>query len=115
MKKLIKRASGWIVAALGTLIPMLAFAQIRGNLPQINVTSPADIIRLINNVLNWAASVLFVIAAIMLIYAAILYMTSGGSEEKAKNAKNALLFAIIGIAIGVIALAIEPFIEGVFR
>lgn len=113
-KNLIKKAGGWGVAALGALVPMLAFAQ-RRNLPVIDVDEPADIIRLINNVLNWSASVLFVIAAIMLIYAAIRFLTSGGNEESVKTAKSALLYAIVGIAVGVIALAIEPFIEGIFR
>lgn len=110
----IKKAGRWSALALGTLVPLLAFAQ-RSTLPQINVTGPADVIRIINNVLNWSASVLFVIGAIALIYAAIRFLTSGGSEAAVASAKSALLYAIIGIAVGVIALAIEPFIEGVFR
>ncbi len=113
-KNLIKKAGGWTVAALGVLIPMLAFAQIR-QLPDIGVRGPQDIIRIINNIMNWSASVLFVIGAIMLIYSAIRFLTSGGSETAVTSAKSSLLYAIIGIAIGVVALAIEPFIEGIFR
>ncbi len=113
-KELIRKAGGWGAFALGTLVPMLAFAQIR-QLPVVPVTGPSDIIRIINNILNWSASVLFVIGAIALIYAAIRFLTSGGSETAVASAKSALLYAIIGIAVGVIALAIEPFIEGIFR
>lgn len=96
------------------LWPLAVFAQ-RTTLPHVPVTGPSDIIRIINNIFNWSASILFVIGAIMLIYAAVRFLVSGGSEAGVKAARGALLYAIIGIAVGVVALAIEPFIEGVLR
>ena len=113
-KSFIKKAGGWCVTALGVLAPVMVLAQ-RTSLPYVNVTGPSDVIRIVNNVLNWSASILFVIGAIMLIYSAIRFLTSGGSEAGVTAAKSSLLYAIIGIAIGVVALAIEPFIEGVLR
>lgn len=39
------------------------------------------------------------VGVIMIILAGIQYMTSAGSEEKTKKAKNMILYALIGIAI----------------
>ena len=39
------------------------------------------------------------VAIIMILYGGFLYMTAGGSEDKIKKAHQALLWALIGLAI----------------
>lgn len=51
-----------------------------------------------------------VILVIVLIYGGVLYMTSGGNEEKVKTAKKAITYGIIGIVIIALAFAITRFV-----
>jgi hypothetical protein len=51
------------------------------------------------------------LGTIMIIWAGILYLTSAGSPEKMGKAKTALIYAIIGIVIGIAATAIVEIIK----
>ena len=53
-----------------------------------------------------------IVAVAFVIYSGILYATSQGSPEKTGQAKNALVNAVIGLAISVMASAIIAFIAG---
>jgi len=55
------------------------------------------------------------LAAIMIIIAGILYLTSAGSPEKIGTAKKALVYAVIGIVIGLSAKGIVSMIEGIIK
>lgn len=48
---------------------------------------------------------------VMIIVAGILYLTSAGSPERIGTAKKALIYAIVGIAIGLAATAIVNIIK----
>ena len=51
-----------------------------------------------------------VIAVIMLIIGGIRYVVSGGDSKKVTDAKNTVLYAIIGLVIAVFAYAIVNFV-----
>lgn len=51
-----------------------------------------------------------VIAVIMLIIGGIKYVTSGGDAKKVTDAKNTVLYAIIGLIIAFLAFAIVNFV-----
>ena len=53
--------------------------------------------------LNWIFTALIIVAAIMLIYAGFIYVTAGGDPGKVKTALNQVIYALIGVAIGVLA------------
>ena len=50
------------------------------------------------------------IAVIMLIYGGLRYITSGGDTKKVTDAKNTVLYAIIGLIICVLSYAIVNFV-----
>jgi putative Mn2+ efflux pump MntP len=50
---------------------------------------------------DFIAELVTVIGTIMIIFGGIQYITSAGSEDKARRAKNTVLYAVIGIAIAV--------------
>lgn len=54
-----------------------------------------------------------IIAVIMLIWGGIRYITSGGDSKKVTDAKNTILYAIIGLVIALLAFAIVNFVIGV--
>tara|TARA_Y100000310_G_C20289021_1_gene626304 strand:- start:122 stop:517 length:396 start_codon:yes stop_codon:yes gene_type:complete len=66
----------------------------------------ADAIEVVKNIINFLFVIAAPIAAAMIVYGAIVLMTSGGSSEKTGKAKDTLRLAIIGFAIIVAAAAI---------
>lgn len=54
---------------------------------------------LINQIADFIIIVALPIATIMIIYAAFLFITAGGSEDKVKKAKQVIILAVVGIAI----------------
>lgn len=70
---------------------------------------------IINAITNLIVAIGFSVAVIMIIWAAILYMTAGGNEEKVKTAKKALMWTVIGIAILLSAKFIIQLIEELLK
>ena len=63
------------------------------------------------NILNWLYTFSLIIGVIMILIAAFQYITSNGNTEKVDNATKSILFAIVGIAIAILAKGV-PFIVG---
>jgi hypothetical protein len=71
---------------------------------------PIEVI--IENVENYIISpIFFGSAIIMFIYAGILFITSAGDPSKITKAKTAVIFAIIGIFIGLLSHIATGFIR----
>ena len=51
-----------------------------------------------------------IISVIMLIYGGLRYVVSGGDSKKVTDAKNTILYAIIGLIISILAFAIVNFV-----
>ncbi len=112
MKKINKYAVGTALG-ISLLLPLLAMAQISGP-PGPLITSPKDISTIIIAVFNWLGGIVFTISLIMLIYAAILYMTAGASETTLAKSKTVLIYAIVGLAVAILTYSFRPFIETFF-
>ena len=61
-------------------------------------------------VVNWLLFAVGVISVIMLIVGGIKYATSAGDSNKVTSAKNTIMYAIIGLAVAVLAFAIVLFV-----
>lgn len=55
--------------------------------------------QLIENVMSFLLTVSIPLAIVVIIYGGFLFMTSGGSEQRITKGKQAMLSAIIGLAI----------------
>ena len=53
---------------------------------------------------------LLIISVIMLIYGGLRYVLSGGDSKKVTDAKNTIMYAIIGLIISILAYAIVNFV-----
>ncbi len=93
---------------LALILPAVAFAQIGTGVtpPAAVITNYSDVINLIKTAINWLFGILLVAAVIFLIYAAFLFLTSGGDEEKTKKARQYIIYAVIALAVGILAQAI---------
>lgn len=61
-------------------------------------------------ILNLLSTIVGVAAVFMIIWAGFKYITSGGKEEGVKNAKNTIIYAIIGLIIVALAQLIVHFV-----
>ena len=61
-------------------------------------------------VTNTILYIVGIIAVVMLIIGGIRYVTSGGDAKKVTDAKNTVLYAIIGLIISFLAFAIVNFV-----
>ena len=96
-----------------TLFPLLALAQ-APQVPGPIITSTPQIISLLDRVLNFLAASVFIIALIMLLWAAILYLTAGASETTHTKARTVLIYAIVGIVVAILTYSVIPFIRNFF-
>ena len=75
-----------------------------------NSNSDQGIKDLAKKVTNWFSIIVGAIAIIMIIYGGFRYITSGGDSGKVGNAKNTLIYAIIGLIIVALAQLIVRFV-----
>lgn len=71
-----------------------------------------DIVKLIVNLIHIALAIAGVAAVIFIIIGGIKYITSAGSPDGTKSAKNTLTNAVLGLVISAAAYLIVTFIIG---
>ncbi len=72
-----------------------------------------DIPTLINTIAIWLLGIGSTIAVIIVIWAAFLFMTSGGNKEKVTMARKTLWYAIIGLVVLLLATGVTEFVKNV--
>jgi cytochrome bd-type quinol oxidase subunit 2 len=65
---------------------------------------------LLTDIINVFSVIVGIVAVIMIIYAGFRYITSGGASDKVGNAKNTILYALIGLVIVALAQLIVKFV-----
>lgn len=70
-----------------------------------------DIPTLIGTIATWLLGIGTTIAVIIVIWAAFLFMTSGGSKERVTMARKTLLYAIIGLTVLLLATGVTTLIQ----
>ncbi len=114
MKKNILKKAGIGIGLALLVLPVFTLNATVHDVTKILIEKPSDINRIIENVLAWIGGIVLIIALIMLLWAAILYLTAGGSEDRATRAKNYLIYAIVGIVIAILAFSVAPFLTTFF-
>ncbi len=75
-------------------------------------TSGASTKEILQTIVKWLLTLTGTIATISLVYGGFLYITSQGEESKAEQAKNIILYSVIGIIIiGISAIIINVVIN----
>lgn len=93
------------------LIPGLAAAQPSGSGVSGVVPVPQGseglnfgrFLRIINQLIDYFFTLLLVLAVVFILWAAFKYLTAGGDEEKVGKAHQMLLWAVIAIAVALLA------------
>lgn len=74
---------------------------------------PSDLLVSFRNITDTVLMVVGAIAVIMMIIGGIRYILSGGDAKKVTDAKNTILYAIIGLLIIIFSYAIVHFVIGI--
>jgi len=82
-------------------LPMVSFGQ--ENVLPTGPTSGTEIVTMVNTISNWVFTIFLAVAVIFIIMAAIKFLTSGGDPGKVSSARDSLLYALIGVAVAVLA------------
>jgi hypothetical protein len=70
----------------------------------------AELPAIVANLINIALSLLGIILLVLILYSGVLWMTSGGDEEKTKKARGTLISAVIGLIIILMSGSIAKFL-----
>lgn len=84
-------------------------------LPTLSFRTSGDPMNILQDVLNWFLILAGAIAVIYLVYGGILYITAGGDAEKATKGRTAIINAVIGIVIIVLALIIVTWVMNLIK
>ena len=96
----------------GLILPLVSIAKGQEG---VDISEPGSIERILTYASNWAFGIFFVIAAACVLYAALLFLTSGGNEKKIPVAKTTLIYALLAIVIALIARSVPGFLEGALQ
>jgi len=66
--------------------------------------------KIVTDIVNIFSVVVGLVSVIMIIYGGFLYVTSGGDSGKVTNAKNAIIYAIVGLVVVALAQFIVQFV-----
>lgn len=123
MKKISIYIAGLFVAAglafsvaVPTAQAVNVFETCSGNADSAVCKSTGDkadsMVKVVVNVILWA---LGIVSVIMVIIGGFMFVTSSGDPGRAKNARNTILYAVIGLVIAVSSYAIVNFVLGRFK
>jgi len=102
---------------LGTVLSLapasvLAAGSIAPTTQPENTPQTVEFGKLLTNIINWALTLVGLLAVLMLIIGGFRYLTAAGNEEATTKAKNTIIYALIGIVIVILAYAIVATVTG---
>lgn len=93
-------------------LPDVLSGPYRGEGQPAELFSGADAV--IPKIINLMLFIVGVLAVFMMIYGGIRYVLSGGDNTKVKDAKNTILYAIVGLIVAILGYAIVGWVVSIF-
>lgn len=87
-----------IATGVALATPLIGFAQ---------PTTVGGVVDLVSKALGIIEAVFFIVAAIFILIAAFKYLTAQGDAEKVGEARQMVIYAVIGIAVALLALVLD--------
>lgn len=106
------------VSALAVLaLPVLAVGVEPPEGYQLPTTPPAttgaQLLTLVDTVTNWVFAIFTVLTIIFVLLAAFQFVTAGGDAEKVGEARQKLIWAVVGIIIALASKGLVPVIRNI--
>lgn len=90
------------------------FAQARIGADEIGLDRVDDPNSIIGNVLDTVYLAAGIVAVVIIVVAGYIYTTSGGNSANTKRAREAILYALVGLGVVLMAFIITQFVIGRF-
>ena len=74
-------------------------------------TRAENLARFLENVVRAFGAILMGISVLAVFYSAFLFLTGGGSQEKVETARRVLTYALVGVAVALLAFAIPALVK----
>jgi len=101
-----------------TLISLLAVSLLalpaKGLAAVTNLTN-IDVETALESIVNWLFTILLVVAVIFIIFAAFTFVTAGGDPEKVNTARNQVMYALIGVAVALLAKGLVILVQTIIK
>lgn len=88
---------------------------VNGDISNCVEANCADPNSMITKLIQWVIGISGVVAVVFIIIGGISYITSSGDPNKIKQAKNTILYAVIGLVIVALAEVITAFVSSTIR
>ena len=102
-----------LISAIGLLL-LPAIVPVRAAVPTYGeeiITTPQGFIDLIKGITKWIFSIVMAIAILFIILAAWYFLTAAGNPEAIAKARQMLIYAIVGIAVALLAAGLPALIN----
>jgi hypothetical protein len=115
VQNLIRKSAG-LGASIATMTTMSAFGQnIRAGIDAAKTgETPSDLPEIIQTIIRVLLFVVGAASVIMLIIGGIRYTVSAGDQQAVANAKNTILYAIVGVVVALLAWAAVDYVFSQF-
>ncbi len=107
-----KKLNVLLTSAVLLVLPVAILAAV--NIPNGQPGTFGSISGIVNGVLDLAWPVLVGFSVIMFVVAGFLFVSSQGDATKVAGARSALLWAAVGLVVGIISFSLPSIICGVF-
>jgi amino acid transporter len=96
-----------LIAVMGiAFVPLFSYAQLDTAVsltPTAKAPPSTNPLELLAVIIKWLFGFLIVVVVLMVMISAYMFVTAGGNPEQVGKARNWLVYALIGLAIGVLA------------
>ena len=103
MKQAIKKIA-YGVGSAALLLPAVVGAQFKKPTGGETGLPDSSIYAIVSNGMKWLLGLVGILGVIGFAIAGIMYLTAAGDEERIKQAKNAMMYSIIGVVVALIGL-----------
>ncbi|MDD5693665.1 MAG: pilin [Patescibacteria group bacterium] len=98
------------LATLG-MLPASVFAADIPSVTPVTPTGNLDVASVLSTVIYWILGLSGGVAVLFLILGGLQYITSSGNKDKAEQAKQTILYAVIGLIVIALSFVIVAFVS----
>jgi hypothetical protein len=73
-------------------------------------TNGGDLNGIIQTIINVMLFIIGILSVVMIIFGGIRYVTSAGNKTQVDNAKNTIIYAVVGLVVAIVAFALVQWI-----
>jgi len=107
-----KKLAAVVSSAALLALPALAFAGVLAPPPLPNTT--VDVWGVINKIIGFIWPIFFGVAIVMFLISGFMFLTAAGDPNKIKLGRDALIWGIVGVLVGVLSISIPYIVVGWF-